>query len=237
VCTLSWLISATGLELFFNRDERRTRGPELPPIVAESGAGPFVAPRDSDQGGSWIGVNARGLAVALLNGYRAADLDKELATSRGNLVLDAMASHDPAEVAARLRARDLSQYRSFVLAAFQPGAPPLVATWDRVALAVDSNAENRWPIVSSSVAGDDVTQKRRAVFLGLPRRDAATLAGAHASHENGPSAYSVCMHRDDGETRSFTRVSVDEATVRLAWSASAPCRAVAPVVVELARVR
>jgi uncharacterized protein with NRDE domain len=65
-----------------NRDEVYAR-PFSPPRrwVAET---PFWAPRDEDEGGTWIGVNERGLVAAITNrSLLPAEAGRE---SRGHLV-------------------------------------------------------------------------------------------------------------------------------------------------------
>ncbi len=53
-----------------NRDEALTRGPELPPRRHVGEGVPWIAPVDSDRGGTWMGVNQYGVAACLLNAYR-----------------------------------------------------------------------------------------------------------------------------------------------------------------------
>ena len=68
--------------LTMNRDEARVRGPELEP----SWYGAVYGPRDSDAGGTWIGINKAGLSACLLNyclGTPSRSLNKK---SRGLIV-------------------------------------------------------------------------------------------------------------------------------------------------------
>ena len=69
MCTVTWVHSQAGYELFFNRDERTGRGPESPACEAETNGVRWLAPRDSDAGGTWLAVNEHGLTLGLLNGY------------------------------------------------------------------------------------------------------------------------------------------------------------------------
>src|SRR5262245_8061057 len=73
--TVSWTPTREGYALRFNRDERRTRGPGLPPGMMEGDGVRFLAPTDADAGGTWIGVNQFGLTVGLLNRYHEAPHD------------------------------------------------------------------------------------------------------------------------------------------------------------------
>ena len=86
MCTASWLDRPEGFELFFNRDERRTRARSLPPRVVTAPDGTrYLAPIDAESGGTWIAVNEHGLAVCLLNRYPEV-LAPATPRSRGHLV-------------------------------------------------------------------------------------------------------------------------------------------------------
>ena len=61
--------SGADYHLFFNCDELRTRGPALPPRMHEARGLRFLAPIDTDAGGSWLGVNELGLSIGLVNYY------------------------------------------------------------------------------------------------------------------------------------------------------------------------
>lgn len=71
--------------LGMNRDESAARPAEPPSFLG--GDPGIVAPRDQRAGGTWLGVNGAGLAVALSNRRGRA---LETATSRGQLVLEAL---------------------------------------------------------------------------------------------------------------------------------------------------
>jgi hypothetical protein len=139
LCTATWIHGADGgLEFFFNRDEARSRGPETPPAVHEAGSASevvrYLAPGDSEGGGTWIAVSERGLCLGLLNAYGAGRGEEpESPTSRGLLIPDLIDAHSPREVAERLAGRDLFSFRPFVLLAVAPGpdrAEALVYRWD-----------------------------------------------------------------------------------------------------------
>ena len=68
MCTVTWIVESHGYQLFFNRDELRTRKPAEKPTIRTNAILPFIAPADGDHGGSWIAVNEAGLCVCLLNG-------------------------------------------------------------------------------------------------------------------------------------------------------------------------
>ena len=249
MCTLTWARTADGYELFFNRDELKTRRPALPPEQRETGGVRWAAAIDADAGGTWLGVNAHGLTIGLLNGWRGRDQEQVGATSRGLLVTGLLDAECADEVERRLAARDLREFRSFNLLAFEPaefarGASRstskgvLRASWDGEQLVLERAADEHQPISSSSRDPEGAERNRRAVWRalageGLP--GPAALAAFHASHDPEPGAWSPCMHRDDAETVSFTHIRVEPSRVQLSYQPGAPCRAAPAVTVELAR--
>jgi hypothetical protein len=241
LCTLTWVRSDDGYQLFFNRDELRSRGPEIPPALLRVGERQVIAPLDSDASGTWIGVNDEGVAAALLNGYHVADGDLAFTPleSRGRIVLELLGAADESDARDRLLALDPTRYRSFHVAVFARGAAPFVASSDRSSLTIQ-RGEPQMPLFSSSFREPEVAIARRGAFEALAGPlEPATLVEYHRSHARGESAYSVCMHRDDAETRSFTRVIVDRGSVALEHAPGSPCRghAARRVAIDLAAPR
>ncbi|MGQ0720731.1 MAG: NRDE family protein [Candidatus Eiseniibacteriota bacterium] len=243
MCTATWLRTDSGYELFFNRDELRARGEARPPRAREAvrpdgTAVSFLAPEDPDFGGTWIAVNDSGVSLAVLNGFRSADYGVRTDwRSRGLLVIDLAGCRTTGEIEQQIRGTDLDAYRSFRLLALGERRTALVAEWDRRRLAVDGDAEKRVPLVSSSFEEGEVGAHRRAEYRrivgGVPTRE--RLLAYHKSHENGPSAFSVCMHREDAATRSFTHVRVGRDEVELAYHGGPPCEPAPDVAATLPR--
>jgi hypothetical protein len=226
VCTSTWLIRADGYELFFNRDESVRRGLALPPERLELEGVRVLAPRDADAGGTWIGVNERGLAVALLNGAdRRGATETEGADarrSRGLLVTELLAAPTAAAALARLAEVSLDRYRGFLLAVFAPGAAPEARLWDGEALAA---VAAQAPLASSSLDRTRAQTERertyRRVVGDAPER--AALAAFQRSHEPERGPWSPCMHRADASTVSATEVRVDARAVALRYAGGPPC--------------
>ncbi len=95
MCLMAWRWqpgSVTPLVLIANRDEFYAR-PTLPLHwwkKTENGA-QILAGKDLQQGGTWLGVSRSGRLAALTN-YRAPDMQREDAPSRGTLVADFLQS-------------------------------------------------------------------------------------------------------------------------------------------------
>src|SRR5262249_50702626 len=114
MCTLIAAVHAfedTPLLIAANRDERTTR-PAKSPFLWPDERGPrILAPRDEQAGGSWLGLNDRGLFVGITN--RAfAPLDPSR-RSRGALVIDALRAPSALDLHARLAALDPREYNAF----------------------------------------------------------------------------------------------------------------------------
>ncbi|MBK6940031.1 MAG: NRDE family protein [Planctomycetes bacterium] len=240
MCSVTWIRDDAGLHVFMNRDERRSRAPERPPRVFSRDGVRRIAPEDGAAGGTWIAANEHGLVVLLVNGYLRDDAERtDEPRSRGRLVDEMAAARSSLELATALRASDLRPYRSFRMLALHPEDEGCVATWDAHTLDVVDGADAHCPLLSSSHASSAVAAARLSTWhecLAERGRDVGLLERYHASHARGPSAFSVCMHRDDAETRSFVRVRVDARTVWLTWSPGSPCRALPSTECELPRV-
>jgi uncharacterized protein with NRDE domain len=116
MCTVVLLIRpghAWPLVLAANRDELLDRAWDLP--AAHWPDQPdVVAGRDRTGGGTWMGVNRRGLVAAVLN--RPGSLGPAAGKrSRGELPLRALAQGTAADGAAAVAALDASRWRSFNL--------------------------------------------------------------------------------------------------------------------------
>ena len=91
MCTVTWCRTGVGYEIFFNRDERKTRKAARPPSIQRLHGTRYLAPADGDAGGSWIGANEFGVSLALLNNYPAAGREPAPGRiSRGLLLLSLM---------------------------------------------------------------------------------------------------------------------------------------------------
>lgn len=229
---MTWFPGVAGYELFFNRDERRLRRPATAPRIHEARGVRFVAPIDGDFGGSWLAVSERGLALAIQNGYTdTEDHAREPAagyTSRG-LLPQALIDGDSIEqVQERLAGLDLPRFRSFRLAMLEPGGSGALAEWLHGRLEFCAGIPTAVPVVSSSFEPDHVVASRAAAFAetvpaGSADRRAAHLA-YHAGHRPQRGAKSVCMHRPDARTVSFSHVIVDARCIRFRYVSDSPCR-------------
>lgn len=225
MCTLTWFSTADGYELFFNRDESRARLPALPPRALVRDGVPCLCALDADAGGTWLGVNAYGLSVGVLNGRSDAPVPAA-PRSRGLLVLDLLDTPDTPALERRLAALDLAHSRAFRLIALEPGARLLEAAWDGRELRLSRRSESEQPVCSSSLDPEGATASRTAAWAQVRARgvpDARAHEEFHRGHVPQRGALSACMHRADAETVSFTRTRVGQRRVELGYRPGAPC--------------
>ncbi len=213
MCSLSWHHRKDGYEVFFNRDEKKTRGRALPPFTGEHKGVRYLSPKDSDAGGTWLLANEHGVTLALLNHWGTVSKKANPALSRGNLLSQHLANQSSASSAMEhLRNISLTGYGAFTLAAFDPttsSAGPQVVRWNGERLA---SLTPEMPLCSSSFLPDTVIESRRRYFQTLPDQNPETLWDWHR-REDSPTAYTVRMNRPDAQTWSISRVTVNRDTV------------------------
>ncbi|NNM33735.1 MAG: hypothetical protein HKO53_11750 [Gemmatimonadetes bacterium] len=229
MCTISWLPSQDGYEVRMNRDERRSRPPAMPPSVIDAGEGKAITPRDPEGAGTWVGVNDRGVTVALANVYPADPPPAPLRPrSRGLLVLDALACPDGEAVMDLVEGADTERLQPFHLLAFQPDQPVLAVVWDGRELTRRRYDQPGLVATSSSRDQRAAEGVRRSWF-----EVQAALHGAftgplldrlHRSRHPEPGAWAVSMERSDAATVSMSTVIVDPETVSFVYTPGPPHR-------------
>lgn len=132
-----------------NRDEvldRPASGPRRWP------GEPFVAPRDEQAGGTWLGLNVHGVFVAVTNRFPSEKhLDRE---SRGALVVDALRAQSARALHARLSTLAPTRYNAFHL--LYADAADAFVTWsDGHAVRQDALAPGLYIVTERSLGGDD----------------------------------------------------------------------------------
>ena len=227
MCTVSWVHQPDGYHLLCNRDEKRTRGVGLAPQVMMCGDVRYIAPVDSDEGGTWLSVNEFGISLCLLNGSSACKASA-LARSRGLLVRKLAWAPSAGECTLWLSQADLRPFAPFALVILEPRRSAVLARWDGIELTIDPAGDSHMPLTSSSYDAGGVRRSRLSEFArrvgeGRPF-NSASLYWFHASHGAAPDAYSTCMHRSDAETVSFSWVIVSRDSIRFLYSPGPPCQ-------------
>ena len=223
MCTLTWWReSAESYEVFFNRDERKTRLQAEPPRVLEQGGISFLAPIDPVGSGTWMLVNERGVTVCLLNRWHE-QVDGETPTrSRGQIVMEMAEMENVPAIEERLRAQDLSGVLPFTMVGFDP-VGQRAWSWNGRELGVDHDPE--LPICSSSFHSAEVRAARQRRFQELCcrlRMGSDLLELYHSDPEDHPSPFTTRMLRSDAQTMNRSRVRVHNGRVLWAYLEEQP---------------
>lgn len=243
MCTILMLSARAGhLLLAGNRDEQRARPAALPPrqhvLTSEAGATMrALYPIDAQAGGTWIGVNAAGVAMTLLNNYqRSAVFDTEGAPRSRGLILPELLKessleqvHLAIESWAEREARHTFPFTLAAGSANEPGEA-LVAEWSGRELTI-TRRELPLLLVSSGFDLEGVSAAREATlheFLDAPawggeEELAEAITRAFSEGGEAPNAYTVCMSRDDARTVSHSRVAITPEHARFTYLDGPPC--------------
>ncbi len=225
MCTLVLVVPPPGgvLQVAANRDEFLARPADPPQRSAD---GRWLAPRDRQGGGTWLGVNQGGLFVGVTN--RSAGPRDPTRRSRGLLVLDALASEGARELHRRAAGLDPSAYNGFHLA-YADGAFAGLTWSDGSVLRQETLQPGLHVITEQSRGAGDDGARQRLVASAVEPGSVLGLEGWLAllsEHSPEPRA-GTCVHADAvgyGTRSAFVlhrASSVDRSTA--AWTESRPC--------------
>lgn len=238
MCTLSFIPDGEDFIVGMNRDEQRSRTPALPSKVHSQDNLLAVYPSEPS-GGTWIGANQAGIVLSLLNWY-GVDSRKLAAKqkSRGDLIPELIFERELFGVTTRLRKFDLTGVHPFRLVGIsQPQRTVCEWRWDGRNLVdlVFSWTQKHW--FSSSISDTAAEMHRGATCaaeaLAADPRDPFWLDTLHRSHRPDSGPYSICVHRDDAATVSYTKVSFVTGSISMAYVSGSPCEKLAFDVVEV----
>ena len=229
MCTLVLVVPPPGgvLQVAANRDEFLARPAASP---APSVDGRWLAPRDLQAGGTWLGVNAGGLFVGVTN--RSAGPRDLSRRSRGLLVLDALESPDAASLHRRMSALDPAAYNGFHLA-YADGTFAGLTWSDGSTLRQERLAPGVHVLTEQSLGAGDDAARRRLVEKGVPGEGVLDLEGWLALlsvHRSDPRA-GTCVHADAvgyGTRSAFVLHRAPTASAsRCTWTEARPCSSAA----------
>lgn len=226
MCTLTWFTHQDGYELFFNRDESEQRKRAIKPSLARQNGVSYLAPTDTDAGGTWIAVNHLGYTVCLLNYYQFAQINTYKSwVSRGELVRHFADTGSLRAAHLRFMAMDLQEYRAFRLFIIAPDGGNRLMVWDGHGIRVEEDVSQ--PKSSSAVDSQHVKAMRRQSYHA---HDLSTsqvsedFIAFHRSHYPTPSNESVCMHRADAQTVSLSHIRVNAYAATFGYVDGSPCK-------------
>ena len=217
MCTVTLRCGAGSLLLTMNRDERVERAPEEAPrrISGDALRPSWLAPFDGASGGTWIGVNERGVASCVLNGYEPADeglRGDPSVPSRGSIIPRILEEQDGLGPARLPGGLDFSAYPSFTLLVASPEGGEIVRWRRGVGLTRENVPLGLTFLTSSSWNEPEVSLWRRRAFdawraAGEP--ETGGLPTLHLVAPAGDEATAPFMTREKSATRSITQVRVD----------------------------
>ena len=226
MCTVSWLLNSSGYDVFFNRDEQKSRAIAFPPSHLILNGTPCLMPLDPEGGGSWIAANHHGISICLLNYYQG-EIPSNKLTSRGRLLKFLSSFPCVNALIAQLNQLEMRRYAPFTLLVFNPNLNShqehvLTFQWDGNVLFQRASVE---PMISSSVDYLDVMVTRRQAYKSMMngKVDVENAILYHASHLPKADQRSVCMHRVDAHTVSFTHLKVTPRDIQMTYIDGSPC--------------
>jgi len=212
MCTVSFLPKARNFYLVMNRDEKLTRRGGLPPAILDLAGRRTMFPREPS-GGTWIAANDAGVCIALINWHRIEREPAHDPVSRGQVVRKLAGKSSRGEIAEALGELPLNRLRPFRLIAIIPSEKIVMEwRWNLEQLSTRKHAWRSHHWFSSGFAELRAERERDRVCRAARNQKSAGQLGwlrrLHRSHlpERGP--FSICMHRSDAATVSYTEVAV-----------------------------
>lgn len=220
------------LVVIANRDERLARA-SSPPRLWRDGGARFVAPRDEVAGGTWLGLNARGVFVAITNRHRGPNDPARV--SRGTLVQQALALPSARAIHEAMARVPPGRHNGFhVVYADGRDVLATASTGDDVAQLVLGDGVHA--ITERSFgAGDDQARRARIAeafdraTAGAPSAglDPARLTSVLADHDADDPFAATCVHLGgfDYGTRSSMVLALGSApsAATMLWAEGPPC--------------
>jgi hypothetical protein len=241
MCTVSFLPSAHGFYLAMNRDEKRDRFAALAPTIVDLENHRAMFPSEPT-GGTWISANDAGVCLALINWHRVERQPKNEVVTRGEVVRSLANKSDADEIVdgvAKLPLRKLRPFRLIAIVRSQR----LVTEW-RWNLEWLTMRHHKWQPQHWFSSGFDERraelERQRvcdAANIRESKRNLNSLRQLHRSHSPKRGPFSICMHRQDASTVSYTEVAVSEKRATMRYKPGPCCSngAIVTKTISLAR--
>lgn len=227
MCTVSFIPKDHGFYLAMNRDEKRSRPIALPPHTARIAGRHAIFPREPN-GGTWIAVNDAGVCLALLNWHRIQRNPAGEIGSRGQVIVNLAGAASSSDIADTMMRMTLRNLRPFRLIAIVPAERLMTEwRWDLELLTARRHQWQRTHWFSSGFDERAAELERARICAGTCVEHSTdgieTLRYLHRSHapERGP--FSICMHRPDAVTVSYTEIVVSAGRVVVRYKNGAAC--------------
>jgi hypothetical protein len=228
MCTVSFLPKAEGFYLAMNRDEKRSRSVALPPLIIDFATRRVIFPRESPGGGTWIAANDAGICLALINWHRIEREPLHDVVSRGQVVGELIGKSSANEIASGVMKLPLRKLRPFRLIAIAPSEKSVTEwRWNLEWLTVRNH---QWQLQHWFSSGFDENcaelERQRvcdAAHNGQSDPSLRWLRELHRSHVPKRGPFSICMHRPDAATVSYTEVAISRGRATMHYKSGTCC--------------
>src|SRR6266704_5675873 len=228
MCTLTFVPAEDGYLVGMNRDELLTRPVALPPKVFERSGIEIVYPQEPS-GGAWIACNGQGNLLALLNwsGSESHNLGEKRRT-RGLAIPELIGLTDLSATDSHFHQMNLDGLFPFRLVGiFRSEKVVNEWRWDGTAKQLLRLPWARKHWFSSSLSDSLAEKERRRACEAAAGGPAAGSNGwlrrLHRSHVPRPGPFSVCVHRLDAATVSYTEVRCGGSQFAMDYLDGNPC--------------
>jgi hypothetical protein len=228
MCTVSFIAKKRGYLLAMNRDEKLARPKGLLPKAVVVDGRPVICPSEPG-GGTWIALNNTGITFALINWYSVRAAVKAGPISRGGVVKSVAGQTSVTGVSRVLTTLPLHQMNPFRLMAIFPAQREIYQwRWNLNSLVCRKQGWKSQQWISSGYHEPVAQRVRSRTFrLALRQPDAGRLEWlrrVHRSHTPARGPFSICMHREEAASVSYTEIVCSTHRISLSHRNTAPCQ-------------
>lgn len=228
MCTLTFVPTEDGYLVGMNRDELFSRPIAFPPKIFGKGAMEMIYPQEPS-GGAWIACNSQGNLLALLNrnGNESRNLSEKRRT-RGLTIPELIGLPDLTTTESHFKQMNLDGLFPFrLVGVFRREKIVNEWRWDGTTKQFLrlSWARKHW---FSSSFSDSLAEKERGRACEAAAGERAAggngwLHRLHSSHVPKLGPFSICVHRQDAATVSYTEARCGETRISMDYLDGNPC--------------
>lgn len=229
MCTVT-IVSKPGGDHAFrmacSRDESHGRASAIPPRHQTMRGVNALVPIDPASGGTWVGVNEFGVALTLLN-HNLSEPPVGRDQSRGQVIPALLHVHAVEEIIPAASTILRERMMPFRLIACDGRSVLLWRGIDPVDQAELSSWDAKPLMFTSSGLGDHLVESPRRElfdgwFSGNPDQVFQEQDAFHRHQWPGKEQLSICMHRDDARTVSYTTLDVTPSSISVLYHPDRP---------------
>ena len=199
--------SPEGFVLTSNRDEAVLRKTHPPEIYSEGGS-QLLYPKDSEAGGSWIGLSDRKRTICLLNGgFRKHLRNPPYRKSRGLVVKEFLAARDFLEMAEDYEFEGIEPF-TMVVAEYEQQLRLLELVWDGYSMHLKHLPQQPGSWSSSLLYSSEAIERRKQKFEAFQKHHPLNSLNLLQFHSSGGDLSEEGLIIDRGflKTCSITQI-------------------------------